>query len=152
MRKPFRQSRLVSAWHPPTGPGYAPIEQTTEVSNIPYSKSQSKPADNRLATTGWALTTKTRLLSAVSRISIGSWFLLFHATRLWSEVVSTMMWNLSFKTARQSYNSLEMDKYLNTPDQRFSGVEFQMFLQPTTPGAAPYFSYKPHCGYGQLPK
>ena len=42
-----------------------------------------------------------------------------------SEVVSTMLWNLSLKEEFHRYNSLDMDKDVNTKDQKFAGVEFQ---------------------------
>ena len=56
----------MSAWKPPTGPGSAPKEITTEGTQITSSMGQSKPADNRLATDGWDIPTKTQLLSAGS--------------------------------------------------------------------------------------
>ena len=38
-----------------------------------------------------------------------------------------------------------MDKDGKTSEQNFSGMEFQFFLYTDTPGAARYYSYKPHC-------
>ena len=37
-----------------------------------------------------------------------------------------MMWHLSFKTACQIYNSLEMGNDGKMPEQKFAGVEFQI--------------------------
>ena len=67
LRKPFCQRRSMSACNPPTGTESAPTGSTTEGLQIPNSRRQSKPSDKRLATVGWYLTTKTQLLSAVSR-------------------------------------------------------------------------------------
>ena len=74
------------------------------------------------------LTTKTQFLEhRIKVLTLGSRNLLLHATRLWIEAVSTMLWTLSFKTACHRYNSMDMDEDRKTPEQKFSGVEFQNF-------------------------
>ena len=60
-------------------------------------------------------------------MTLGSRNLLLHATILWPEAVSTMLWPLSFKSECQRYNSLDMDEDVNISEQNVSGVEFQIF-------------------------
>ena len=101
----------MSAWQPPTGSGSEPTGQTAEGLQIPYSRRQSKPVDNRLATAGWDLITITQLLISLSNnLTLGSWTLPLQATILYPEAVSTMMWLFSYKADFQRYNSLEMDE------------------------------------------
>ena len=64
----------------------------------------------------------------INKLTLVSWDLLLHVTRLWPEAVSTMMWHFSFKAACQRYKSLEMDEDGKTPEHTFSGVDFQNFL------------------------
>ena len=52
--------------------------------------------------------------------------LLIHATRLWTEYVITFLQPFLFKAEFQRYNSLDIDKYRKTPDQKFSVVYFQV--------------------------
>ena len=59
----------------------------------------------------------------IKLLTLGIHTLLLHATRLCPEYVSTM---ISLKEACQRYNSLEMDKNGKMPDQKFSGMEFQI--------------------------
>ena len=42
----------------------------------------------------------------IKEFTLGSWTLLLHTTRLWLEVVITMMWSFSFKSVCMRYNSL----------------------------------------------
>ena len=63
----------------------------------------------------------------IKKLTLGIQNLLLHATRLWIEAVSTMLWTLSSKTACHRYNSMDMDEDRKTPEQKFSGVEFQNF-------------------------
>ena len=37
-----------------------------------------------------------------------------------------MMWPVSFRVSCHKYNSLEIDEDVKTPEQKFSGVEFQI--------------------------
>ena len=57
----------MSAWNPPTGTWYAPTRRAMECLHKPYLRRKYKPVDNRLATAGFALATKTQLLSAVPK-------------------------------------------------------------------------------------
>ena len=63
----------------------------------------------------------------IKELTLGSRTLLLHATILWPEVVSTMMWPFSFKAASQKYNILDMYEGVKTPEQKFSGADFQTF-------------------------
>ena len=65
----------------------------------------------------------------IKELTLGSWTLLLHATMLWPEAVITMWWPFSFKSACQRYNRLEIDGDGNMPEQKFSGVRFQ--IRPT---------------------
>ena len=129
MRKPFGPRRPTSAWKPPTGPGSTPKERKTEDSQSPSSRRKYKPVDNRLATIGWDLTTKNTIVEhRIKELTLGSLTILLHSSRLWPEAVSTMMWPFYFKAACQKYNNMEIYEERKTPDQKFSGVEFQIFL------------------------
>ena len=59
-------------------------------------------------------------------MTLGRQTLLIHATRLCTEDVITLLLTFLFKAVRQRYNSLEMEKDRKTPDQKFSGVDFQV--------------------------
>ena len=63
MRKPFGQRRPIGTFQLPAVPGSTHTGQTTEGSQSPYLRRQSKPVDNRSATVGWSLITKTQLLT-----------------------------------------------------------------------------------------
>ena len=60
-------------------------------------------------------------------MTLGSQTLLLLAAGLCPEEVSTMLCPFSFKAAFQRYNILEMDDDGKTPEQKFSGVAFQIF-------------------------
>ena len=64
---------------------------------------------------------------SIKEFTLGIRTLILQAIRMCPEAVSTMMWTLSFKTACQRCNSLEMYKYGKNPEQKFAGVEFQNF-------------------------
>ena len=64
---------------------------------------------------------------SIKKLTLGSRTLLFHATIMWPEDMSTKLLNLYFKAAFQRYNSLEMEKDKKTSEQKFSGVEFQIY-------------------------
>ena len=53
--------------------------------------------------------------------------LILHATRLWPESVSTMIFTFSFKAAFHRYNSLEMDEEGRTPGNKSTNVKFQIW-------------------------
>ena len=59
-------------------------------------------------------------------MTLDSQTLLLYAIRLWMEYVSKIMPPLSFKEVFQSYNSREMEKYGNMPEQNVFGVEFRI--------------------------
>ena len=58
----------------------------------------------------------------IKELALVSWTLLPHSIILWPEAVSVMMWDFSFNTSQQRYNSLEMDKDGKIPEQNFAGV------------------------------
>ena len=43
---------------------------------------------------------------SIKELTLVSWNLLIHATRLWPEAVITIMWSFSFKASCQRYNRL----------------------------------------------
>ena len=90
----------------------------------------------------------------IKELTLGSWTLLLHATRLWPEAVSTIMCPFSFKSACQRYNSLEMDENRKTPEKKFSGVDFQIFPADYHTWVCPVFIIKapPQGGPTGLPK
>ena len=80
--------------------------------------------------------------------------LILHSTILLPVSVSNIVWTFSFKAACQIYNSLNMDKDVKTPEQKFAGVEFQNF--PTDYHTCGYpilvQEYPLHVGPTGLPK
>ena len=65
----------------------------------------------------------------IKELTLGIWTLLLHATIFFLEEVITIMWNFFFNTAGQRQNSLEINEDGKTPEQKFSGVEFQIYLK-----------------------
>ena len=63
----------------------------------------------------------------IKELTLGSWNLLLHATILWPEELSTMMCTFSSKATLNRYNSMKMDGDGKTPEQKFSGVKFQIW-------------------------
>ena len=59
----------------------------------------------------------------IKELTLGSQNFLLHATILWPETVSTMLWPFYFKVAN---NSLEMDEDRKTPEKIRFGVELQI--------------------------
>ena len=96
----------MSAWNPPTGPRSAPTGQKNNIFRAP------------IKTVSLDLWATDKLLWG--RIQAP----LLHSTGLWPESVSTMMWHFSFKAACQRYNTLDMNKYGKTLEQKHSGVRF----------------------------
>ena len=74
----------------------------------------------------------------IKELALGSRILLIHTTRLWPEAVKTMLWNFYFKAASQRYNSLEIENYRKTPEQKFADVEFQNFPTDYHTWGCPY--------------
>ena len=62
----------------------------------------------------------------IKELSVGIQTLLLHATRLFTEAVSTMLCHLSFESSGHRYNSLEIDEEVNTPEHKYSNVEFRI--------------------------
>ena len=130
LRKPFRPRRPTSASNPSTGPGSMTTVWKMEGSQSPYSRRQYKTCGQQISYCGVGYHHQNAIVGCrIKEFILGSWTLLLHATRLWSELVSNMLWNFFFKAACQRYNSLEMDEDGKTPEHKISGVELQ--ISPT---------------------
>ena len=60
-------------------------------------------------------------------MTLGSWTLILHATRLCLEEIITILCPFYFKAAYQRHNSIEIDENKKTPEQKYFGVEFKFF-------------------------
>ena len=62
------------------------------------------------------------------------------------------MWTFYFKTACHMYNTLEMDEDRKTPEQKFSDVEFEIFVTDYHTWGCPIFVLESPLQGGPLPK
>ena len=141
VRKPFGQRRPIGTFQLPMVPGSTHTGQTTEGSQSPYSRRQSKPVDNRSATVGWSLITKTQLLTEGWR----NWPYVAGPSSFTTPDCGRKQWlpycdpSPSRKSSRGS-TSWKVMRAERLQIRSFLVWSSKFSLQTTTPGAAPYFS------------